>query len=97
MKSRIDVLDDDNIAFVYSTTTDALGIAADHAADIRNSGYRATRGDMGQVASIPDYVVMNWCIERGVPWAEFMRTDAWNDEFLNSDHAKPFRTWAGRV
>jgi hypothetical protein len=97
MKGRIDVLDDNNIALVYGTTTDALKEAADHAAAIRNSGYRATRGDMGQVASIPDFVVMDWCIKRGVDYHDFMRTDQWNAEFLNSDHAKPYRTWAGRL
>jgi hypothetical protein len=97
MKGRIDVLDNDNIALVYGTTTDALKEAADHAAAIRNSGYRATRGDMGQVASIPDFVVMDWCIKRGIPFERFMASNEWNDEFLNSEQAKPYRTWAGRL
>lgn len=97
MKGRIDVLDDDNLAFVYGTTTDALRQHEDHCAAIRNSGYRATRGDMGQVASIPDYVVMDWCLKRGVPFERFMASNEWNEEFLNSDHAKPYRVWAGRV
>lgn len=97
MKSRIDVLDDDNIALVYGTTTDALREAADHSAAIRNSGYRATRGDMGQVASVPDYVVMDWCIKRGISWSAFVASDEWNREFLNSEQAKPYRTWAGNV
>ena len=66
MKGRIDVLDDDNIALVYGTTTEALRQHEDACAAIRNAGYRATNGEMGKVASVPDFVVMDWCIKRGV-------------------------------
>lgn len=97
MKGRIDVLDDDNIALVYGTTTEALRQHEDACKAILHSGYNATRGDMGKVASVPDFVVMDWCIKRGITWNDFISKREWDEEFLNSDHAKPYRVWAGRV
>ena len=97
MQDRIDVLDNDRIAIVAQTTTDALRVSADYAASIRHDGYNAAKGDMGQIASVPAYMVKAFCNLKGITWDRFIRTSEFDSEFLNSPEVAQFRTWAGRV
>lgn len=97
MQDRIDIVDNDHIAIVAETTTDALRVSADFASAIRNSNYSAAKGDMGLVCSAPIWVVKQWCNNHGITWDRFTRSNEFNEPFLNSPENAPFRTWAGSV
>lgn len=53
-------------------------------------------GDMYVLGEVPGIVIEAWCHERGVEFSEFMRSSALSTEFINSEHAKPFRIWRGK-
>lgn len=97
MRDTLEILDDDRLAIVSHATTDALRVAADYAATVRDSGYNAAKGDMGYVGSVPLFVIRQWCNANGVDYGHFCRSNEFNERFLNSPEVQPFRTWKGSL
>lgn len=97
MRDTLEILDNDNLVIVSHATTDALRAAADYAAAVRDSGYDATKGDMGYVGSVPVFVIRQWCNDNGIDYRDFCRSDKYNERLLNSPEVQAFRTWKGRL
>lgn len=52
-----------------------------------------TTGDVVMLAEVPAEVLEKYCNERGIAWADFMRSRDIQTEFINSEYARPFRVW----
>lgn len=96
MKSDVISVDEDHLAFVNEITHAELQAYKDRAAALRNGGHKVSK-EFKLAASVPAFVVYDWCNKRGITHDEFMRNPKLADAFLNDPDNKAFRIWEGRV
>lgn len=96
MKFDIHTVGDDALAGVHEITTAELQAFKDRAAALRNGGHTVSK-EFKLAASVPAFVVYDWCNKRGISHEEFMRNPKLADAFLNDPDNKAFRIWEGRV
>lgn len=88
-------IDDDTVASVNSTSREALDLVATYcreAGEAQKSG-----GDFKHAATVPGWVIVDWCNKHGITFKDLMRDNKIQDRFLNDPANAPFRVWKGRI
>ena len=67
-----------------------------HAKYLRDSG-QVGSSEMRHAAKIPWVVSENWRKARGISFHEMMANPVHAAAFLNSEEARPYRIWKGKV
>lgn len=96
MKSDIRIVDGEHLAFVEEISAAELQAHKDRAEALRN-GRHIGQDDMRLAATVPGFVIADWCNKRGIGFDEFMRNPKLAESFLNDPDNKAFRVWEGRV
>lgn len=90
------IVEDDRIVDLAEAPISELQGIADHCKALHNEGLTGD-GDMKVLAHIPDIVVEKWLNDRGITFAEFMRSKEVRARMLNDPDLSAFRVWKGRV
>lgn len=96
MKSDIRIVDGEHLALVNEISQAEVQAYKDRAAALRNGGHTG-QDDMRLAASVPGFVIADWCNKRGIEWDEFMRNPRMAAAFLDDPDNKAFRIWEGRI
>lgn len=67
-----------------------------HAQFLRESGKKGDR-EMRHAGKIPTSVIMQYIRKAGITFHEFMASPEHSKAMLNSEEARPYRIWEGRV
>lgn len=89
---------DDADKIVMGTTIDKrdLDTLAKHCADMRAIG--AGNGKDEKLAmSVDGWVINDWCVRKGITFAEFMRDRKLQTRFIEDPQNAAFRIWEGRL
>lgn len=89
---------DDPDKLVMATTADKrdLDALAKHCADLRAVG--AGNGKNDKLAMRADgWTINDWCVKRGITFAEFMRDKKLQTRFIEDPDNAGFRVWEGRL
>lgn len=92
----IDSVDGDKVTTVTAASADDIQAVADHCAALRSAGIVGTP-DEKLAASVPGWVINDWCIQKGIAFSEFMRNRSVQDRFLDDPDNRAFRVWQGRI
>lgn len=95
MKQTIECPDSDHIAILTYADMDQLDAVTRECARIREE--TKSTGDVTRVASVPFEMVQKFCDLNGITYSQFMGSNAYDRQFLNSEEVKAFRTWQGRL
>lgn len=95
MPQRIEILDDDTLAFTNYADMERLREIQDTCAAIKER--TNSKGDVTQVASIPWELHQRFFDLKGITLQDYMKSPDLKREFLNSPEVQSFRTWAGRL
>ena len=89
---------DDADKLVMATTIDkrALDAQAEHCKALRNSGAGNGKDDK-LCMSVDPWVVNDWCVKRGMTFAEFMRDRKMQNRFIEDPDNAAFRVWEGKL
>lgn len=88
----------DNDTLLMATTADKRDVdaVAEHCAALRSVG--AGNGKDDKLAmSAPGWVVNDWCVKKGISFAEFMRDQRLQTRFVEDPDNSAFRIWTGRL
>jgi hypothetical protein len=89
---------DDADKMVLATTADKrdLDALADHCAAMRAIG--AGNGKDDKLAMTVDgWVINDWCVKKGITFAEFMRDRKIQTRFIEDPDNAAFRIWEGKL
>lgn len=83
---------------VMATTADKrdLDALAKHCADLRSVGAGNGKGDK-LCMSVDGWVINDWCVKKGITFAEFMRDQSLQTRFVEDPDNAAFRVWEGRL
>ena len=96
MKASQVQVDSGHEAHVYEAKTDDLRSVADYARGRQDAGIHGDK-DFKLAATVPVFIIHEFLNHKGLTWKEFMRDEKLQTWFLDSDYAKPFRVWKGRI
>jgi len=83
---------------LMATTADKRDVdaVAEHCKALRSAG--AGNGKDDKLAmSAPGWVVNDWCVRKGITFAEFMRDQRMQTRFVEDPDNSAFRVWQGRL
>lgn len=91
-------IDQHDDTFVMATTIDkrVLDAQADHCKALRNAGAGNGKDDKLCMSADP-WVVNDWCVKRGMTFAQFMRDPKAQARFVEDPDNAAFRVWEGRL
>lgn len=96
MKGDIVEVDGKDI-LIHEERADYVKAVADYCANLRAIGATGSK-DMKTAASVPGWVILQWCNLRGVTWADFFADGSkLPDKFLEDPDNRAFRIWEGRI
>lgn len=95
MKQTLECLDENHLAILTHADMDELRAVSDTCARLRD--VTNSKGDVVRVASVPFEMVQKFCDLKGITYSQFIGSNAYDKEFLNSEEIKAFRTWRGRL
>lgn len=90
----VDVVHQDGL--IYHKEAQDVEPIMKHVRFLRESGQTGDK-EMRHAAKIPVSVSENWRKARGLSFHEFMANPAHATAFLNSEEARPYRIWEGKV
>lgn len=90
----VDVAHQDGL--IYHREAQDVEPILNHVKYLRETGQLGD-GEMRHAGKIPVVVSENWRKARGLSYAEFMGNPAHATAFLNSEEARPYRIWQGKV
>ena len=96
MDFKLETVDDDHVAAIYTADHADLQSVADHCAARRSIGAVGS-SDMKLAASVPGIFIQKYLNDNGVTFAEFMREPKHADRLLADPALAAFRVWQGRV
>lgn len=92
----VEQYDNDNLLLAATADKREVDAVAEHCKAMRSVG--AGNGKDDKLAmSAPGWVVNDWCVRKGIRFAEFMRDRKLQTRFLNDPDNAHFRVWTGRV
>lgn len=89
-------VDGDKVTAITTADRRDVQTVADHCAALRSIGLTGTKDDK-LAASVPGWVINDWCVKRGIAWAEFFRDRKVQERFLDDPDNAAFRVWQGKV
>lgn len=81
---------------VYHSEAQDVEPVLQHAKYLRDSG-QVGSNEMRHAAKIPWVVSEEWRKRRGISFHEMMANPVHAAAFLNSEEARPYRIWQGRI
>lgn len=89
---------DDADKLIFAATADRRDIqaVADHCAAQRSAGVGSGRDDK-LVMTVDGWVINDWCVKRGITFAEFMRDERLQTRFCEDPDNAAFRIWQGKL
>ena len=89
---------DDADKMVLATTADKrdLDLLADHCAAMRAIG-AGNRKDEKLAMTVDGWVINDWCVRKGITFAEFMRDQKLQTRFAEDPENAAFRIWQGKL
>lgn len=89
---------DDADTFVMAATVDVrtLQAQAEHCKAMRDAGL-GNRKDEKLAMSVDPWVINDWCVKRGITFAEFMRDQKLQTKFVDDPANAAFRVWEGKL
>lgn len=92
----IEEVDAEHIAMVATADRRDVQAVADHCAAMRSIG--AGNGKDDKLAmTVPGWVVNDWCVRKGITFAQFMGDRKIQTRFLDDPDNANFRIWQGRI
>lgn len=73
-----------------------LQAQAEHCKALRSAGFGNGKDDK-LAMSVDGWVINDWCVKKGVTFAEFMRDQKLQTRFVEDPDNAAFRVWEGRV
>lgn len=96
MGQIIEALDNDTLLMASTADKRDVDAVAEHCAALRSVG--AGNGKDEKLAmSAPGWVVNDWCVKKGISFAEFMRSQKLQTRFVEDPDNAAFRIWTGRL
>lgn len=89
--------DANTVTTVTTARKSDVDAVAQHCADLRAAGLDTTGHGDKLVASVPGWVINDWCTRKGITFREFMRTPKLAERFLSDPDNAAFRVWKGRL
>lgn len=86
----------DKEAVIHKASASDVRAVADYCAARRSVGDVGS-SEMKVAASVPAFVILDWCNKKGIDFATFFRDPKLADQFLGDPENRAFRIWEGRV
>lgn len=96
MKATIQAVDSSHDVHLYKAELSDIKEVADYAKSMQNAGHVGNK-DVWFAASVPAFILQKFLNEKKITFARFMRDQALQTHFLNSDYAAPFRVHKGKI
>lgn len=83
---------------LMATTIDkrVLDAQAEHCKALRSAGFGNGKDDK-LAMSVDGWVINDWCVKKGITFAEFMRDQKLQTRFVEDPANAAFRVWEGRL
>lgn len=96
MGQFIEAIDNDTLLLAATADKREVDMVAEHCKALRSIG--AGNGKDDKLAmTAPGWVVNDWCVRKGITFAEFMRDRKLQTRFIEDPDNAAFRVWQGRV
>lgn len=96
MKSDFIDLGNGKEVITHEVSADAVNAVKEHCAALRSAGVTGSN-EMRYAATVPGWVILDWCNRKGVEWGRFMRDEALQSLFLDDPDNSAFRIWQGKI
>lgn len=96
MKSDFIDLGNGKEVIIHEVSAEAVNAVKEHCTALRSAGVQGS-SEMRYAATVPGWVILDWCNRRGVEWARFMRDEALQKSFLDDPDNSAFRIWQGKI
>lgn len=95
---RADLIDlgDGREAIVHAVDAAEVQAIKDNCAALRSAGHIGSN-DSRLAASVPGWVILDWCNKKGLTWAHFMSDRKAQTRFLDDPDNSAFRIWTGKI
>lgn len=96
MGTIVEQYDNDHLILGATVDKRLLDAQADQCAALRAAG--AGNGKDEKLAmSVDGWVINDWCVKKGIAWAEFMRNQRLQTQFIEDPDNAAFRIWTGKL
>lgn len=96
MGQIIEAIDHDKLLLATTADKRDVDMVAEHCKAMRSA--KAGNGKDEKLAmSAPGWVVNDWCVKKGITFAEFMRDQRLQTRFVEDPDNSAFRVWEGRL
>lgn len=92
----VEAVGQDEVVVAPSIDKRDLDALARHCADLRAVGAGNGKDDK-LCMSVDGWVINDWCVKKGVTFAEFMRDQKLQTRFVEDPDNAAFRVWEGRL
>jgi hypothetical protein len=96
---RFDIVHADahTVTTVNATDKADVDLVAAHCAALRSAGAVQNKDGDKLAASVPGWVINDWCTRKGITFRQFMQDRVIQDRFLMDPDNAAFRVWQGRI
>ena len=93
----IDRVDGDTVVAFNATAKADVDTVAEHCAALRSAGAVQNKDGDKLAASVPGWVIHDWCTRKGLTFRQFMQDRSLQDRFLMDPDNAAFRVWEGKL
>lgn len=97
MRFRLEGLDDQHDVAIHEVDKADLDLIAAECMALRSAGMTKTSDGDWHVMKADGWTINDWCVRKGVTFAQFMRDRLLQDRFINDPDNSAFRIHTGRI